>query len=332
MPVGRVRMGRVIQGSATVLFFALMMSLLARDYLVPALRHGNATPVNTALLADQFVGTDDWMRLSLNGTEVGAMRTLSFPDSGGYATAMKLVLESPFLTGSVTTAGRLNERLELQQLVAVADFGQLRSGPIEVAGKTEGRQLYLRLQSPSGRRFTRIALRAPISMGAAANPLLAGNNMTAGETYSIDVYDPLWGMQAGKLRMTLAGLEVIEVEGRKHQTRRIETTLGQVVGKTWADANGIEWRREIRFAVAGEEGAPAPTGGAGLPALMMERMSPEAGQKDYPMLMELPELPEWTTAELRGTDEGEPLGALGILPALLRGRLDAATPGEGEER
>jgi len=312
---------RPLRAAAIVLYFAVMMTLLARDYLLPAWRGDSASRVSTSLLADQFIDKDEWMRLRLNNLPIGGMRSATFRTADGFGTTAQVFLNSRFAQGRVTTAASLNERMELRQVRALVEMG---NETLELAGMVQGTELLLRLSGSGGVKYHTIAIKDPITMTSAADPLLSGEEMAAGEDYAVDIYDPLWGMEAGRLRLRLTGLVPYEDGGRIVQARLAEGILGNIQTKFWIGPDGRHLRREIRFRA--ETGAGDGEGGESLLsnlALVMESLDKKVGEEEFPDLQVQPALPELEAASMRGQDTGEPLRSLGLLNLLIRGRSGA---------
>ena len=321
-------MWRNFQSIAVAGFFVIMMSLLFVDHILPGLGTGDTTPINTSMLAEQWTGQDDWMELTLNDIPVGTMRLTGGTLDEGYGSTAEIILDSDILSGRMEMAALLNARLELTQFVARLDFESQGIPSLELAGLVDGKKLLLRLSSPAGKRFHEIDLRQPLTLATASDPLMEGANMRPGETYTVDVYDPLWGMQAGKLHMKVTGVDYIKIRGHARETKRIESRLGNVVSRIWVDPRREEiLRREIRLApLSVENSNPDPddpeTKQLNLgPRLVMTKIDAIDGAQISPDLAITPQLPELSLEEMRGENIGEPLEGFGVLSLLLRGNL-----------
>lgn len=312
---------RHLLSAAIVVFFLAMMALLARDHIVPMMQYGDSTTVSGAQLADVWGGTDEWMDISLNGTRIGAMRQVVEKDALGYNAAMKGILRAGFISGELQTAATMNERLELQAVSMRVSLGQGRD--VELAGRVQGRDLFLRLKSDRGVKFTRIALREVPTLNVASDALFAGRQMEAGDSYLMDVYDPLWGMQAGKMRVAMVGEESIETESGTIRTRMAEASMPNVRMRAWLDEMEKPVRREISFVPSSRRGS-AGSGSAAPPAftLRMDRIG-EAAKRgpQYAELLDLPGPPAHGIEELQGENSGEPLESFGLLQVLLRSQM-----------
>jgi hypothetical protein len=320
-------------------FFAAMMGMLVRDHLLPRWRGGDGIEVGNAILADQWFGKDEWMRVRLNDQDVGAIRTQAFNIDEGFASVMKLVVDSPLLSGEVTTASVMDQQLNLRQVEAVVDFSERGLSRLELRGLVEDRTLHLRLASRTGVRHMAVPLRGPITMNTSIDALLAGEQLVPGNRYKVRVYDPVWGMETGDLVLEVTGRDWIVTERRRALLPRVEARMGNVITRIWPDANGEQARREFLLAGLADDEADQTDGSApdqpdrrsrSGPRLVMQEMDRTAAELEFPALVSSPDLPSLVMADVTGADEGEPLQAFGFLPALLGRQIQpssAANPG-----
>jgi len=331
---------RTLYPLAVLVFFGVMMTLLARDHVLPDLRGEEGSRLSAAMLADQWTGRDEWARVSLGRAPVGVLHTTSYREGDTFASAMQLRLDSTLVKGDVRAVATANERLELEAIHVVLDFSAYGIKPAEVSGLVVGGELLLKLETGDGVRHTQVPLKRPLTLNTAADSLLASEQMVAGETYFVDVYDPLWGMQPGRLRMVMTGEERIPVGDALVPTRRVEATMGNVVTRVWTDRQGRQVRREIGFGTPEDNeqrggGIPMPfTGG---PRITLDLLDSREAVAAHPELAGLPPLPRFSADDLRGRDTGEPLESFGLLPVIVRGRfggesfLAGPRPDAGEE-
>lgn len=313
-------MHRHLIAAAITLFFLAMMVLLVKNEILPTLNTGDGIPVSTRQLADEWTGKDEWAALSVNGRPVGALRTVAQRDGTGYHAFLKLVLEGGPVSGKIETAALLNERLELEQLHVTATVPGAETAALELAGLVEHQTLRLRLSSATGVKYQQVDLPRPITMNFAADPFMSGSQMVPGETYALDVYDPVWGMQAGRMKLTLAGTQRATLNGVPFDARIVEAEMGTATTKIWLDQRGDPFRREIRVPLGGgstsrnEKGAEVPQ-----IVVRLDRIDSPEEMVKYAELRNLPDPPAFQPEDLRGEDSGEPLQALGILPMLVKG-------------
>ncbi len=303
-------------------FFLLMMTLLTRDHIVPMLEYGDATMVSGAQLAESWSGTDEWMTLSFNGQRIGGMRqsVTKFPD--GFVATGRTLIRAGFVRASLETAASMNERLELEQVRMALRLGDGKE--IELAGLVEQTTLHLRLESDTGVRHTRIPLREAPTLNISSDALFAGRMMKTGESYLMDVYDPLWGMQAGKMRVAMIGTEEIETETGTVEARIAEAAMQNIRMRIWLDELELPLRREISYTPnAARRRADAGEARSAF-VLRMDRMSEkEKAAAFFESLHDEPPAPDFSPDDFQGEDRGEPLEASGLLPLLFRSQFQA---------
>lgn len=308
-------MARRLSSLLSILFFAAMMSLLVRDHIWPMFSGGGAIAVSTAEIADIWAGKDEWMTVEVNGASIGAIRNIVQRTPDGYHAFMKAVLEGPLVGGAtISASGLLNTRLELEQIRVTLERPGMERPALELGGLVERNSLLLKLESPSGIRFSEVSLPRPITLNSAADPLMARGKLTAGETYAVDVYDPLWGMRAGRMRFSLKGLETVDTGFERLEATVVEAEMDSITTRVWLDAADEAVRREFRLRAGGGEG----DAGQSL-VVRLDRLSAPEKHPKFQALRDLPSLPEYQSADLRGENRGSPLQALGLLPMMLQG-------------
>ncbi len=303
-------------------FFLLMMSLLTKDHILPMLEYGDSAVVSGAQLAESWGGTDEWMTLSFNGKQIGGMRQAVTKLPDGFAATGKTLIRAGFVGGTLETAATMNERLELQQVRLVLRLGNGQE--IELAGMVERLTLYLRLKSGTGVRYTQIPLRQVPTLNISSDALFAGRMMQKGESYLMDVYDPLWGMQAGKMRVSLVGTEEIETEQGVVEVKVAEAKMQNIRMRIWLDDVEMPLRREVSYSPGTSNGQARLEPMKPSFVLRMDRMS--EAEKRTPFFETLyvePEPPDLARDELRGENEGEPLEAFGLLPLLFKSQFES---------
>lgn len=306
----------------SVSLFALMMGLLVRDHIWPMMAEGRAISVNTAHIADVWQGKDEWMTLSVNDMPIGVIRNVVQRNTKGYDAFIKIIIQAPFLKGEVNTSATMNERLELEQVRMTIERRGTEQPALELAGRVVDEKLFLRLQSATGTRFQQLRLREPLTLNIAADPFMSRDNMIAGETYSMDVYDPLWGMNAGKLRFTMRGHDTLYYGEESIATTVIEARMDNVLMTVWLDPKDEPIRREIRFTTQAAEDDEKLDQQQFM--IRLDRIANPENLGLYHELRELPEVPEYKIAGLMGESTGQPLEALGLFTMLLQGQMQSA--------
>jgi hypothetical protein len=307
-----------------VVFFGVMMTSLMRRHVLPTLDRAGGIRLSPSALAEEWAGRDEWTALQVGGRKVGALRTVVQAAEGGragYDGFLKFALDGNPAPATLESAARLNERLEIEQIVVQARLAGTEQPALELAGLVQGRQLLVRLSSPTGVKYQQLELPRPITMNFAADPFMASGMLEPGKTYSLDVYDPLWGMQAGRLKMTLAGTRRLHWRGQTFESRIVEAEMGTVKSRIWLDWRGDPLRREIMVPL-GAGGARAQEGdGAAQLTVMLERIDEPEEMIRHAELRTLPPVPDLLPADMRGENTGEPLQSLGLLPLLMKGSL-----------
>jgi hypothetical protein len=300
-------------------FFAVMMSRLFVDYILPRWELGDAIPLSTATVLDSFEGTDDWLRVRINGVPIGEMRTIveRDPESDGFFSWLMLDIRSPLLRTRLDAASRLNARLEMEQVhVRVHRSGE-EDADLDVAAAVQQRRLLTRIKAPSGVMYREVSMQRPLTMNFAADAVLTSSAIQAGETYAMDLFDPIWGLSAGRMRVRLADTENIEVGGRYYRTRVVEATMPTGQMRVWINRDDVILRRAITFGRPDDDRG----GASGLMSrieVRLDLMTPEEIQRASQRLGTIPPPPNIDPQTLRGTDEGDLLEGIGLLPLILR--------------
>jgi len=301
-------MTRHLLSIAIVLFFGAMMTFLARDHIIPMVEYGDATTVSGAQLSDTWSGIDEWSRVSFNNAPIGIMRQVVTQTGEGYAASVEAIIETPFLEASVHGSAVMNDRLELEEFIMNLTKGNGKDA-MQLAGLVTGGTLYLRLKSPTGMQFTDIRLSDPITLNLTADALMSSAMLRPGESYLMDVYDPLWGMDAGKMRVTMVGDETITLPGGSTETIRVETAMSKIRMVVWLDP---ETRQPVRREVSYERGrrdSGQSFGGLARLALSMTRIPlDQRSREEYAELRTQIDPPDLELDEMRGENQGDQIG------------------------
>lgn len=307
---------RLLQPVLIVTFFGVMASMLARDYVIPMIRAGSATPLAPAAAADQFTARDEWVRVRFNGVPLGTMRSVSMRNGDGFAAWTILRIDAWFVRGTLNAAASLNSRLEMQSATARLDFGNTLGGPrtqLDIAAVADREDLLLRFTSPTGTRHHRLRLLNPPTINLAADQVVAGARLEPGKTYALPVFDPFLGAAGDRVMVRSGGTDTLTLEGEAVPVRIAEMRMGGAVTRLWVDERNRIRRREIVFeglpnANAEADDAPAPPRFR----LTFDNLSPHDPAREDPLMTSLPDPPSLTPADVQGTDSGDPVTALGI--------------------
>lgn len=327
MPVMR----RIVQPVLIVAFFGAMATLLARDYLVPMWRAGSATPLAPAAAADQFTARDEWSRVRFNGIPLGTMRNVSMRQGAGYATWTILRIDAWFIKGTLNAAASLDNRLEMQSATARLDFGNALGGArtrLDVAALAQREELFLKFASPTGTRHHRLRLLHPPTINLAADQVVASARLEEGKVYALPVFDPLLGAAGDRLIVRAAGTDTLTIDGEQTPVRIAEMRMAGAVTRLWVDERNRIQRREIVF--EGLRNPNAPGDGdppAGRFRLTFDALAPNDPARNDPALAALPDPPALTTADVTGTDTGDPVDALGLGGLFAREAMSGTTQG-----
>lgn len=330
---------RTLQATAVTLFFGVMMFFLFRDHVIPNWNRGGGIDVDRNILTDSWSNQDEWMEIRLDDMELGAMRSAAeWEEEGDYytLTAHLQINASGLIKARVLTAARLNHRLELENVrmrAHVPPFGKaplppgqldaevLPDGAYEVLALARGQVLHLRIKSTAGGEEAashhEIRLAHPVTMADTLMPIFRGRMLTEGVTYTIDVYDPLWGNKAGKVEIKYLGDEIQNVGGKAESVKMIELRMAGTRTLLWVDENGTVLRREIPLFASSTAGPAEEFRGS---SLVLERLDPSNARKKYPDLKHAPAVREVTIEDVTGKDVGNPLKRLSVFN-LLSGSL-----------
>jgi hypothetical protein len=191
---------------------------------------------------------------------------------------------------------------------------------LDVAGLVQQRRFLTRVQSPNGVIHREVTLQRPLAMNFATDEVLTSSAIQAGETYVLDLFDPVWGMSAGRMRVRLAGRENLDIDGMIRRTRVIEAIIPSGQMRVWIDNEDQILRRVITFG-RGEEDRGSASSLVSRLEVRLDLMTPQEIQRAAQRMGDLPPLPELNAADLRGADGGDILEGAGLLPLILRSQI-----------
>lgn len=324
---------RHLYPAAVVAFFAIMAGWLARDYLIPAWRTEDGTRVSSAILADAFTNTDDWLVVDVGNQRVGWLRSIAERlEDGRYASYMNFKAD-PMLGGAfLQVAATASPTLELRSFQAIAHNPRSDEPFLEMRGAVERSTLVVEIRTPTGVRREEVRLPRPPMLGASIDPLLSSPEMVAGEAYIFDIADPLLGAEGSRLRLVWTGRELVRTPDGPADARRIDATMGPVKMVVHVDPVGRQARREIGLLDPSgvRRGMDSPPFRDGFPTVVLSLRTQIEIEPHAPDLLEVLDPPEFAADQLRGPSEGDILGGLSIFPALIQGNLgNIPIPGLG---
>lgn len=308
-------------------FFLTMAVFLFRDHVIPSFQRTDAIDIDRRVLTDSWADVDDFNYVMLDDMRLGAIRTIAesepvFNDRGKftgryYVTGAHLEVRTLAFNGRLLMSAKLNRRLELEQVMVRAHLpglGQkpyepevlageeLPDGAYELAGLVQGGQFFLRLRRDDAVQYRQFRLARPVTMTDSITPILRGNMLTQGETYAVDVYEPLYGGQAGQVEVTWVDEEVVPDANDVLQTNRIiELEYQNTRTRMVVDPAGQVIERRIPL-FAGNSQQAKELGGA---SILLRRREMLEVTGAYPNLMYIMPPPELSPEEMQGEDRGQ---------------------------
>ncbi|HUT24942.1 MAG TPA: hypothetical protein VM492_11410 [Sumerlaeia bacterium] len=318
--------GWIVPAGVTAFWVAMMSSLVVHEILPARIRAENAL-IEPEILALQWTDIHEWGWIRRGGEDLGAMAltlTQNRADSprekgqAGYRVVQNI--EVMFPVGLLRQPLEVRLTLDLTPDFQVSRFvGAIVASlfELECAGFVHDDVLYYHLARPNHAPvFGAQRLRRPLSLMAAIRPMITRHfNLHVGETYSINVLDPIAPMAVASMRngqaaVTVAAEETIEVDGEKIETFRLDTTFAGITKSSWVDKRGVTLRRELFQAMVLERGSK--------PAILIK----------YPNLDRIRRIPDFDVAlyqerakaaEENAPEAGNGMGIESIIPALLGG-------------
>jgi hypothetical protein len=325
---------RTLQSAAITLFFLAMMALLVRDHVIPSLSRGTGIDVDRRVLADSWSNQDDWMRIKLGGQALGALRTTAEGESGteNYTMTSHLDLQAGFLKARLLSASRLNKNLELQTVkVRVCyttmggkllspeelDAPELPAKALELVGLVEGNVARFRVRRDESVQYFEQRLARPVTLADSVTPILRGQMLTKGVDYAIDVYDPMFGNNAGKLTVNYLRDEEEQLDGEPETMKKVQLKYQNSRMLLTVDTNGNVVRREIPLIAPSQ--ASSTNEVDKVPTLVLERVKTADARRDYPELEYVPDPPTLTAADVTGVSKGELLKGVNLFSVIAPG-------------
>jgi hypothetical protein len=352
---------RHLQSIAIVAFFGIMMFFLARDHVIPSLSRSAGIEVDRSVLTDTWVDQDEWLVVRLGDTQIGNIRTsaeaerVSLPEnwkSGEpeplpelYTTAAHLELGKGLLGGRLLTVATLNRRLELQTVRVRAhlapmgaegltgeelDAEELPAGVYELVGRVEGSEFLYRLRRDGAVQFGSVRLGRPVTVADSIAPVLRGNMLTKDVIYTVDMFDPLMGNQAGSAEIEWVDTKRESINGEMENVRLIELRYQGIKTRLSVDQNGTVLRREIPLFSSAQGSSTMTTDSRGA-RVVFERVAPELARDRMPSLHYLPTARPISPEDVRGTNSGEVIQGLSAFAMMGGGLPEALKELKGDE-
>ena len=336
---------RYFQSAAITIFFLVMMFFLFRDHVVPSWNRGGGIEVDRNVLTDSWSNQDEWMTIEFGEYNLGAMRTTADweEEEDFYWATAHVEIDAPFIKGRVMTAVRLNHGLELESArlrahlpgfnqkpydAETLDGGELPPGAFELLARVDGKDLRLRMRRDDAVRYDSVRLARPVTIADSLTPIFRGQMLTKGVTYSVDIYEPLWGNKAGKMEVEYLGNERVEAGGEQYYAKKIEMRMGTNRSLLYTDESGTVLKREFELFGSGATEQKGEIQGT---TLVLEHIDQMDGSERYPQLDVVPREPEVTREAVTGENQGEVLQRVSIFSVLSGGLVEnlASSP-EGQ--
>jgi hypothetical protein len=250
--------------AAIVLFWLCMMCSLVAQRILTGRREAKSTLIQPDVLALQWVDITEWNLIKKDGRTVGASflniaqeRTASDQELG---TAKFHVFQSMDVTVPVfgfSQSARMQAAVTLTPSFNVDDFSARIEVPpfaFRIEGFVEGRHLYFRLlQGGEPVLYQVLPLKNTPNLLSAIEPMMARHtDLKVGESYAVDVVDPLGFVGNQRALVKIAKSENIRFGGVETPVFRIDTTVGDSTKSRWVDIKGRTLRAELVNGLAAE--------------------------------------------------------------------------------
>ncbi|MCX7045726.1 MAG: hypothetical protein NTX50_09625 [Candidatus Sumerlaeota bacterium] len=233
-------------------FWLTMMSFLLIKEIWPGRTLGQEKFIMPEAFAANWQDMDEWMEVRYKDLYLGVAHTQIQRVTGGYYLAgsrLRLALPFGILRMSLQADGTalLDAKMTLE--TAALDCEML-SQKIRFEAAVSGDALYYSLSNNGTQAGGgRLLLAAPPSLYPAARSMLARNfKLQEGQTYDVQVFDPLWTFGSDMVRMRVGKREQVPLGGKSHQmvtAFKIETTMNDIKSYSWVDDEGRTVRHQM---------------------------------------------------------------------------------------
>lgn len=242
-----MKIKKYILPTIIVVFWAVMMVFLVKDYYIIPKLLAKAKPLDKKSLKDNFKPIEEWMLIKEYGKAVGpfVMKIDLNDKHDGFIAVLRLkfkLFSLPILI-SADAKAELDENFDLD--LFYLKF-QAPMANIFTKGIINDNYLYLYILNNENLYKKIITLNGKISLYDMIKPLAAkGIDLKNGQMYKMPVFDPVWSMQNGDITMKSLGEEPIIVNGKNFNSYKIETKFKDVVRYMWVDDGGNILRQEL---------------------------------------------------------------------------------------
>lgn len=222
-----------IAGLAIVIFWIIMLTLLARKQYVP-----DSPFKSQAGQAGVRAEQQDWKEIYLKGKKVGYSVDRIKPFENGYYVQDEIFLKLDlmgFEKGLYTlTESSLDDNYKLRNF-----YFKMTSGVINyiISGKMKGNKLIIKTGSGRRRRTKIINMPDPPMISSGMDYMFRNKDISVGDRRRVFFFDPST-MTRKDVVFTVAARETIKINGIAYDTYRIETELWGNKLRFWIDMNG----------------------------------------------------------------------------------------------
>ena len=291
-----------------------MMYMLLIKEIWPGRTLGQEKFVMPEAFVANWQDLDEWMEVKYKDMPLGIVRTQIQRIKGGYFLAgSRLHITLPFgvlrMSLSADGAALLDSKMTLEMAALDCD---LINQKVRFEAAVSGDALYYTLTTNGALTGGgRLLLAAPPSLYPAARSMLARNfKLQVGQTYDVQVFDPLWTFGSDMARMRVLKREQVPTGGASKEmvdAFKIETTFNEMKSYSWVDDQG----RTVRHQLGME--------------LILSRIETAEARRTYPQMDKPLVAPIVNNDKLREFTKSNPSlrvnnGALSILRDALGGR------------
>jgi hypothetical protein len=228
-----------LTGLLITAFWLVMMTLLARDTLMPRRLGVDAEEIPPRHLTAHWRDLREIMVIRRGPQILGATAlTLErAPDRSGHSVTQRLQLDLGFgAQVALRAAASLGPELELEQI-----WAELDTSAIDMAfrGQVVGDDLLVAVEGPHGQRLLRQPLEKPISLLNAVRPsLLEAVELRPGSSYRVPSTDLFGSLAISDFVIEVRDYDIIETLAGQVATYRVEADFGGVGTTLWVDEMG----------------------------------------------------------------------------------------------
>jgi hypothetical protein len=256
-----------------VSFWLLMMLSLVKDKILPQRQALKTTRVDLAELVQEWEDTDDWFVVSNLGRSIGAMRLaieetdrpIGFKATFNFVINLKILQKELriFARGFVQLTNNFEldyfgvefEAWDLEMILRGRVMGDDLMQDLRLLLEVTTMQLATRERAAMGEavpdanvsRYV-LPLERQISFLEAARPVaLRELDLQPGQSYQLDVFDPIFQMKRGDYTLTVDGIDFLSTDdpNNPQKVTRVITQFGSAETLLWLDDDRRVVRRQL---------------------------------------------------------------------------------------